>query len=77
MDMNLYELTAAESSRIPEMCSSLCQALKALEADHQFLLEGGVFTKELLMAYIELKKQEALRLSMTTHPVEFDMYYAL
>lgn len=76
MDINLYELSKEESARIPDMCGSLCQSLTALEADHQFLLEGGVFTKELLDAYIELKKQEVLRLNTTTHPVEFDMYYA-
>ena len=51
--------------------------IAALEADHEFLLKGGVFTKEMLDAYIELKTEDVRRLNTTTHPVEFDMYYSL
>ena len=42
-----------------------------------FLTKGGVFTDGLIDAYIELKMQEVTRFRMTTHPVEFDMYYSL
>ena len=50
--------------------------MEALEADNDFLTEGGVFTEEQLDAYIELKWDEVLRLETTPAPVEFDMYYS-
>ena len=59
------------------MCASLEQALEELNKDREFLTRGGVFSNEMLDAYIELKMQEVTRLRMTTHPVEFDMYYSL
>lgn len=77
LDKNLYALSEKEAKRVPDMCGSLGEALHALQADHAFLLEGGVFTQELIDAYIELKKEEVTRLNMTVHPVEFDMYYSL
>ena len=52
-------------------------ALDALESDKGFLTAGGVFTEDMLGAYIELKREEVERLNMTTHPVEFDMYYSV
>jgi len=58
------------------VCSSLSQALEALDADRSFLTEGGVFSDDMIDAYIELKQQDVTRLNMTTHPVEFDMYYS-
>jgi 3-(hydroxyamino)phenol mutase len=55
----------------------LDQALEALDKDREFLTRGGVFSNESIDAYIELKMQEVTRFRMTTHPVEFDMYYSL
>ena len=52
-------------------------ALEALDQDREFLKKGGVFTDDVIDAYIALKMQEVTRLRMTTHPVEFDMYYSL
>jgi glutamine synthetase len=52
-------------------------ALEALDKDREFLKRGGVFTDDVIDAYIALKMQEVTRLRMTTHPVEFDMYYSL
>lgn len=75
-DKNLYALSKEESNQVPDMCGSLQEAIDALKADHAFLLEGGVFTSELIESYIELKKEEITRLNMTVHPVEFDMYYS-
>ena len=75
-DKNLYDLPPEEEAKIPTVAHSLEMALDALKADHDFLLKGGVFTKEMLDAYIELKTEEARRVSTTTHPVEFDMYYS-
>ncbi|MEO7055970.1 MAG: glutamine synthetase, partial [Caldimonas sp.] len=59
------------------VCSSLEQALDYLDKGRAFLLKGGVFTETYIDAYIELKMQEVTRFRMTTHPVEFDMYYSL
>lgn len=56
---------------------SLEQALDVLDKDREFLLAGGVFTNDLIDAYIELKMEDVTRLRMTTHPIEFDMYYSL
>ena len=77
MDKDLYDLPPEEEKNIPQVCSSLDQALAALEADHEFLLKGDVFTKDMIEAYIDLKMDEVTRFRMTTHPVEFDMYYSL
>lgn len=76
IDKDLYELTAEESRHLPTVCGSLTQALNSLEADQAFLLEGGVFTSDMIEAYIQLKRQEVLRVNMTPHPVEFEMYYS-
>jgi len=57
--------------------SSLDIALEALDADRGFLTAGGVFTDDMIDAYIELKMEEVDRLRLATHPVEFDLYYSL
>ncbi len=75
-DKNLYDLPPEEEAKIPTVAHSLEMALDALQADHEFLLKGGVFTKEMIDAYIELKMEEVRRLNTTTHPVEFEMYYS-
>ena len=76
-DKNLYDLPPEEDAKIPTVCSSLEQALDALNQDREFLTRGGVFSNEMIDAYIDFKMQEVTRLRMTTHPVEFDMYYSL
>lgn len=76
LDKNLYALSKEEAKKVPDMCGSLREAIDSLKADHAFLLEGGVFTDELIESYIELKEAEITRLNMTVHPVEFDMYYS-
>jgi len=77
VDENLYDVEPDKMKKMTSLCSSLEQALDSLEADHQFLLEGGVFTKDILDAYIHVKREEVARLNMTTHPVEYDLYYSL
>jgi glutamine synthetase len=77
MDKDLYDLPPEEEKNIPTVCFSLDQALDALDNDREFLTAGGVFTNDVIDAYIELKMEEVTRLRMTTHPVEFDMYYSL
>jgi glutamine synthetase len=76
-DKNLYDLPPEEDAKIPTVCSSLDQALDYLDKDRKFLTEGGVFTDSMIDAYIALKMEEVTRFRMTTHPVEFDMYYSL
>ncbi len=76
-DKDLYDLPAEEALAIPTVCHSLDQALDALDADRAFLTAGGVFTDDLIDGYINLKMEEVTRMRMTTHPVEFDMYYSL
>lgn len=76
-DADLYELPAEEAAKIPTVCHSLDQALAALDADRAFLTAGGVFTDDLIDGYIALKMEEVTQLRMTTHPVEFDLYYSL
>ncbi len=77
MDKNLYDLPPEEAADIPTVCSSLEQALEALDKDREFLTAGGVFTDGLIDGYIELKMEEVQQLNMTTHPVEFDLYYSV
>ena len=76
-DKNLYDLPPEEDAKIPTVCASLEEALAALEKDHEFLTRGGVFTESMLDAYINLKMEDVTRFRMTTHPIEFDMYYSL
>ncbi len=75
-DKNLYDLPPEEDAKIPTVCSSLDQALEHLDKDREFLTRGGVFSNDMIDAYIELKMQEVTRFRMTTHPVEYDMYYS-
>ncbi len=74
---DLYHLPPEEDALVPTVCSSLEQALEALDKDREFLTRGGVFSNDLIDAYIELKMQDVTRLRMTPHPIEFDMYYSL
>ncbi|MFY0311415.1 type I glutamate--ammonia ligase [Leisingera sp. D0M16] len=76
MDKNLYDLPAEELEGIPTVCGSLREALDALAADHDFLLQGDVFTKDQIDGYIELKMEEVHKYEHTPHPVEFGMYYS-
>jgi glutamine synthetase len=76
IDKDLYHLPPEEAARVPHVCASLEEALKCLEDDHAFLTKGGVFDEDTLEAYMGLKNEELTRFRMTTHPVEFDMYYA-
>ena len=74
---DLYDLPEEEALAIPTVASSLEQALDTLDADRAFLTAGGVFTDDMIDGYIELKREEVERLNMTTHPVEFGMYYSV
>jgi len=76
-DKDLYDLPAEEAAAIPTVAATFDQALDALEADHEFLTKGDVFTEDMIQGFIELKREEVEKLNSTTHPVEFEMYYSL
>ncbi len=75
-DKDLYDLPPEEEANIPTVCSSLDQALDALDNDRDFLKAGGVFSDDLIDGYLDLKMDEVTALRMSTHPIEFDMYYS-
>ena len=78
IDKDLYELPPEEAKNIPQVPGSLEEALVALEADHQFLLEGGVFTEELIRTWIDLKRElEIAPMALRPHPYEFELYYGV
>ncbi len=76
MDKNLYDLPAEELAGIPTVCGSLREALDALASDHDFLLQGDVFTKDQIDGYIALKMEEVELYEHTPHPVEYQLYYS-
>jgi len=75
-DKNLYDLPPEEDAKIPTVCSSLEQALDYLDKDREFLTRGGVFSNDWIDAYIGLKMEEVTKFRMTTHPVEYELYYS-
>jgi glutamine synthetase len=76
IDVDLFELSAEELAKINHVPGSLDEALDALEEDHEFLLKGGVFTKDLIETWIEYKrKEEADQIRLRPHPYEFALYY--
>ena len=77
MDKDLYDLPPEEEKKLLLVAFSLDEALDALAKDREFLKAGDVFSDDLIDAYIDLKKENVMRLRTTTHPVEFDMYYSL
>ena len=76
-DTDLYALSPEEGGAIPTVASSLAMALRALDDDRAFLTAGGVFTDDMIDGYISLKQEEVAKLDMTTHPIEFAMYYSV
>lgn len=73
---DLYHLPPEEDAKIPTVCSSLEQALEALDKDREFLTRGGVFTDDWINAYIDLKMEEVNKVRITPHPAEFSLYYS-
>jgi len=76
-DFNLYNLSKKEQAKIKFLPQSLDEALNALESDHGFLTETGVFPKRLIEIWIENKRKETARYKQLPHPVEFQMYFDL
>lgn len=76
-DVNVYDLPEAERAKIKALPKSPDEAADALEADHDWLLAGGVFTKELLAAWIKRVRTDARQVGIAPHPAEFKLYYDL
>jgi len=76
-DIDLYELSPEEEAKLVLVSSSLDMALDNLNKDREFLIQGDVFTNDLIDAYIDLKMKEVSTIRRATHPIEFDMYYSL
>jgi glutamine synthetase len=76
-DKDLYDLPPEEEKNIPTVCHALDQALESLDKDRGFLKAGGVFSDDFIDAYIELKLQEVTKFRMSTHPIEYQMYYSI
>lgn len=77
MDKDLYDLPPEELSNIPTVATSLEEALDALLADHEFLTRSGVFTLDMINAYVAIKRGQIERVNMTPHPLEFALYYSV
>ena len=77
IDENIFRWTDEQRSKIQPLPDSLASALRALQADHEYLLKGGVFTRDLLDVWIARKKKEAQEIQSRPHPHEFEMYYAV
>ena len=76
-DVNLYHLSDEEKAKLTALPTTLDAALDALEADHDFLTEGGVFPEELIRNFISRKRAECAELAKIPHPAEFDRYFNL
>lgn len=74
-DVNLFSLSDKEKAKLKGLPTSLPEALNALEADHDYLTEGGVFPPELIKNLIKMKREECAKISTIPHPAEFDLYY--
>jgi len=78
LDKNIYELSGDEKSKIRSVPGSLDEVLEALEGDHEFLLEGGVFDRDFISTWIDFKRTtEVQPLKLRPHPLEFQMYLDL
>ncbi len=78
VDKNIYELPAEEAAKIKTVPGSLDASIAALEADHDFLLEGGVFTEDLLEMWIGYKKEREIdAIRLRPHPYEYHLYFDL
>jgi glutamine synthetase len=78
VDKDLYELPPEEAKNIPQVPGSLEEVLKALESDHEYLLAGDVFTKDLIETWIDYKREKEIKpFAQRPHPYEFELYYGV
>ena len=77
IDVNIFSLSEEERATIKRLPASLGEAMDALQADHEFLLTGDVFSEEMLMEWIKTKRKEEYELQLRPHPYEVELYYDL
>lgn len=77
IDVNIFSLSEEERATIKRLPASLGEAMDALQADHEFLLMGDVFSEEMLMEWIKTKRKEEYDLQLRPHPYEVELYYDL
>jgi glutamine synthetase len=76
IDKNLYDLPPEEMARVPKAPGTLDEALDALEKDHEFLVEGNVFTQDVIDTYLSYKRSREIdEIRLRPHPYEFFLYY--
>ena len=76
VDKDIYDLPPEELTNLPSVPRSLEEALQGLAEDHEFLLEGDVFTEDLIETWIEYKmEEEVAQVGLRPHPHEFELYY--
>jgi len=75
IDKDLYDLPPEEAAQVKQVPGSLEEVLDALEGDHQFLLEGGVFTQDVIDTWIEFKRKQVDEIRLRPHPWEFYLTY--
>ncbi len=76
-DTDVVRMAPEDRARIVQLPTSLDDALSALEADHDFLLEGGVFSADTIEAWIDFKQEEVAAVNLRPHPHEYVLYYDL
>lgn len=74
-DVNLYNLPEEEKAKIKKLPKTLYEAAKALEADYEYLLEGGVFTKDMIDSQVKRIKKDSQDIMKVPHPMEFEKYF--
>ncbi|MET0412969.1 MAG: type I glutamate--ammonia ligase, partial [Polyangiaceae bacterium] len=76
LDKDIYALSPEELKGVGHVCHSLEESLRALEADHEFLFKGDVFTRDALEMHLEYKwEEEVAQVRLRPHPIEFYLYY--
>ncbi|MCS4306002.1 glutamine synthetase [Rheinheimera pacifica] len=77
MDKDLYDLPAEEAANIPQVATSLEEALNELDKHRAIFTKGGVMSDAMIDAYIDIKRAEARKVAVAVHPLEFELYYSV
>ncbi|MDP2714917.1 glutamate--ammonia ligase [Rheinheimera sp.] len=77
MDKDLYDLPAEEAANIPQVSTSLEEALNELDKNRAIFTKGGVMSDAMIDAYIDIKRAEARKVAVAVHPLEFELYYSV
>lgn len=77
MDKDLYDLPAEEAANIPQVATSLEEALSELDKHRAIFTKGGVMSDAMIDAYIDIKRAEARKVAVAVHPLEFELYYSV